>query len=428
MNVRLGVSDPSWEVVFSDKGSSLSLSYDGIPIDYFDEEGRLIGSYAGGRHYRRGLDNSLLCKHREPGGAQHVRGAVDGSEKRDIIGSAYSRAESVLKAVKDGNIGGLRSLDLNPVPYQAVERITERLELIISCTWDRLEADGQQFSKVFAPVGILPPDQYMALVVQLTSGCSYNRCTFCNFYPGRKFHVKNRDELREHVRRVIDFMGRSATLRRSLFISDGNALVIPQTDLIALIRVLEEFFTFPSPEQYQRERLENPTAMEGIYGFLDGFSTLKKSVDDYKRLASMHLRRVYIGVESGDNDLLKFLRKPGNAEGMVEAANTIKAGGVNVGIIIMVGVGGDRYQAQHIRATIETVNAMNLGDGDIVYLSDFVNHPGLTYETLAKEAGITDLVYDELVEQGRQMRAGFIWDDPVNPPKTAPYDIREFVY
>ena len=422
-------------IVFSDKGTSVSLSYDGVPIDYFDREGRLVGMFVDDHHFRRGLDNRLLEKFRIGNGRQRIRRDVLGSRKCDLVTAVYDRAQQVLDAVRDGAVSAFTPQGLGARIDQdgARANVLERLETIERWDWDRLVIDGERFRSIYAPVSILPPDQYLALVVQMTIGCSYNKCTFCDFYRDRPFSIKSTDELRIHITRLLEFFGESAWLRQSLFLLDGNALVIPQEKLLERLDVIGEFFEFTpvgitDPTARARWRREHPHGFDGMYAFLDAFSTLKKTVSDWERIRERAVRRVYLGLESGDDEVLQFIRKPGDRATMVDAARTIRAAGINVGVIAMIGVGGDRYAEQHMQNTIDAINDMELGEGDIVYLSDFVNHPGLPYERLAAEQKIADLDWQGLITQRDRIKHGLHFPDPKKPPKIAVYDIREMIY
>ena len=79
-------------------------------------------------------------------------------------------------------------------------------------------------------------------------------------------------------------------------------------------------------------------------------------------MAELGLKRVYIGLESGHDPLLEFVRKPGHAQDAIETVQTIKAAGINVGLIVMIGLGGDRFAAGHVADTIAVLNQMPLGD------------------------------------------------------------------
>ena len=96
-------------------------------------------------------------------------------------------------------------------------------------------------------------------------------------------------------------------------------------------------------------------------------------------------------------------------------------------MIVMIGPGGHFFSEQHTRGTIDAVREMALDSGDLLYLSEFVNHPGLKYEQLALEKGVRDLKNDEMLEQQETIRAALALRGS-DGPKIARYDIKEFVY
>jgi hypothetical protein len=105
---------------------------------------------------------------------------------------------------------------------------------------------------------------------------------------------------------------------------------------------------------------------------------------------------------------------------------TIKAAGINVGVIIMIGLGGDRFNDGHIADTAATLNAMRLGAGDLLYFSDLVERPNTAYPILATEQSIRPLTPIEMLEQRQSIRTQLIFGN--EQPKISSYDIREFVY
>ncbi len=170
-----------------------------------------------------------------------------------------------------------------------------------------------------------------------------------------------------------DYLGESILLRqRSIFLGAANALAVPMPRLLPLFEIMRERIRFPP---LQRGRGWG----EGVYAFLDAFTGTRKSVEDYRALAELGLKRVYIGLESGHDPLLEFVRKPGHAADAIETVQTIKAAGINVGLIVMIGLGGDRFAAGHVADTIAVLNQMPLGDGDLLYFSDLVEEPGTPY-------------------------------------------------
>jgi hypothetical protein len=356
----------------------------------FDLAGRLIGAFAGSVNYRRGLDNRVLSKWRGPDGTRQRRW-LTAEEARTFLTDAYGLAGRVAAANGDPRLAVLQGWD-----------------------WTALQTDAGRFAEVYRPVGILPPDQYLALVVQATEGCSYNQCTFCDFYRDRPFRVKSADELRAHIAAVRAFFGPAIGLRKSLFLADANALVVPMPRLRAWLDVIAE------------ARILSGAA--GIYSFMDAFDVQRKTADAWAELASLGLRRVYIGMETGDDGLLRWLHKPGTAADLTDAVYLLKRAGIAVSVIIMTGVGGERYAEAHVCGTITALNAMPLGAGDLVYFSPFVAQPGSEYDAIAATEHVRPLSDTAIAAQEVAIRAALRPHDPWHPPQFSRYDIREFIY
>jgi hypothetical protein len=370
------------------------------PSFTFDPLGRLHGAFIAGRNYRRSLDNRMLCKWSEPAGArrQRQRRWLAESEARSVIDAAYGLARQIIATAGDAPV----------VVREALKRLAQ---------WDAaaLAQDRLRFEAIYTPIGILPPDQYLALVLQATHGCSHNACTFCTFYRGIDFSIKSPEAFRSHVAAVIDFFGPALAMRRSIFLADANALVIPMPRLVALLDVLAE-------------SSHVATCNLPLFAFIDAFHVERKTVSDWSELSARGLRRVYIGMESGHDPLLDWLNKPGDATDVLDAVRTLKTAGLNVSVIVMVGVGGDRYAAGHVADTVALLNAMPLAAGDLIYFSDFVETPDAPYAGLADGAGIHALDFAGLRRQEAAIRSAFRPLDPDHPPQMSRYDIEEFVY
>jgi hypothetical protein len=365
----------------------INLLVGGVEPSYsFDRAGRLFGAFVGGRNYRRGLDNRVLEKWSEPGHGRQQRWLTP-AEAESFVTAAYRLAGEA--------------------------RGRPELAVLQGWDWSALQADAARFRQVYKPVSILPPDQYLSLVLQATEGCSYNRCTFCDFYRDRAFRIKGPDELRAHIAGVLDFFGPALGLRKSLFLADANALVAPMPRLRAWFDVIAETPALPKA---------------GIYSFIDAFNVGRKSLADWAELAGRGLKRVYIGLESGDDVLLRWLRKPGTAGDAIAAVNQLRAAGVRASVIVMMGVGGEQYAAAHVAGTVAALNAMGLAAGDIIYFSPYVDQPGSEYGRLAAEAGIRPLSQGEIADQEAAIRAEFRPADLSYSPQLSRYDIRQFIY
>lgn len=368
----------------------------------FDLEGRLFVAFLEGRTFQRGLDGRVLLKGRWPGGLRGERWCreCEAPERLDL----YRTVHALVREVWAAHLREAAS-----VIDADWERATVLLSRVLRWTPDRLEEERARFRSAYLPVGILPPDQYLAILLQATEGCSWNRCTFCPFYRGRPYRPKTVEEFGAHLRAVRRFLGEGVRLRRSLFMGQANALALPQRHLLHLFEMAREEF----PDQRE------------IHAFMDIF-TLRKESEHFRALHARGLRRVVIGLETGCEELLALIRKPGSATGALRAVRTLKEAGIEVGVVVLLGIGGERYFDDHVRDTVRAVNAMGLGEGDIVYFSPLVELPGVEYFEQAAALGIRRLRPDEVAAQETLIRDGLRFGGP--PPMLARYDVRGFVY
>jgi hypothetical protein len=398
-------------ITLSLKRGALTVALDENTVLVLDQSGRLWSFYTARHHFRRGLNGSVLAKWTQHGVRQrrHLR-----RSECDLI---LRRSSIILQQLRDRLTLAIeatpagRSADGTATSPAVAGEIHEILARGAVFDVTTARADVDQYHRVYKPIGILPPDQYLALVLQVTEGCSFNTCTFCSFYRDRPFRIKSPRELRAHIAAVRAFLGESMHMRRGIFLADANALVVPQTQMVKLLDVMNE-------------ELEKP---QEIMSFLDGFSGQKKSSEDFAALAKRGLRRVYVGLESGHDPLLKWVRKPGRAADAVTAVQHMKAGGANAGIIVMLGLGGERYAEGHVRDTVEVVSQMGLGRGDLLYFSEFVPY-GTLYSSLT-QIGAPDLLplsQPKMKAQREAIVANLCFGD--ERPRIASYDIREFVY
>ncbi len=394
-------------VTLSVKPNCLTVSVDGpaeSSVFSFDYAGRMWTALLDGISYRRGLDGRMIAKW-SIAGRQRDRRWLGQEDALKIEERARGTTADLYRAILDG-VAELREA-LPPEGHSVFQSA-------IAFDALRSRADAKQYHQVYKPVGILPPDQYMAVVLQATEGCSFNTCTFCTFYRDRSFRIRRPVEFRTHAQAVRDFLGAGLSLRRTVFLGDANALVIPMPVLVPLMDVVREVYDVDK--------------LGGMFAFLDGFSGERKSVSDYALLAGRGLKRVYIGMESGSDELLRFLHKPSKADEVVRSVRAMKAGGVAVGIIILLGAGGHAYAAAHVKDTIAALNQMPLDMDDIIYFSELVAEEGMDYSKAAYQAQLIPLTQPERIAQGEEIQASLCFDEQRGMPHISRYDIREFIY
>ena len=186
-----------------------------------------------------------------------------------------------------------------------------------------------------------PPSEAESLLLQVTVGCSWNRCTYCMMYRDAEqaFRVK---PMATVLADLAEAAGAAAPIRR-IFLCDGDALVLSTDKLATILEAV-------------RERLPSVRRV-GVYG--DARSILSKSVNELSRLRELGLGIVYHGVESGDDETLRRIDKGSTAADAVEAAARLREAGIRHSVIVMLGIGGVARSREHAEATADLLTAMD---------------------------------------------------------------------
>lgn len=176
-----------------------------------------------------------------------------------------------------------------------------------------------------------PPSEAESLILQVTIGCSHNKCTFCGSFKDKKFRVRSLEEVRRDVEEAKQY----ARYVTKVFIADGDALIIPQKMLVPILELVRD--AFPKLERI------------GVYG--NTKSILKKSVEELKVLKDLGVGIVYLGVESGDQVVLDRVCKGTLLDKTAEAAARVKEAGIILSVTVLLGLGGVERSAIHAEET-----------------------------------------------------------------------------
>ncbi len=199
---------------------------------------------------------------------------------------------------------------------------------------------------------IRPPSEAYSLLLQVTVGCSHNRCTFCETYKDKKFRIKSIEEIAEDIR--------EASLYRRVervFLCDGDALIIPQEKLKEILRMIKEQIR----------------GVERISTYGNAKSALKKSVEELRELRELGLSMVYLGVETGSEDLLREIHKGVTVAQTIEAGRRIKQAGMILSVTVILGLGGIERSQEH---ALETAKILTAIDPDYVGALTLMLIPG----------------------------------------------------
>ena len=202
-----------------------------------------------------------------------------------------------------------------------------------------------------------PPSEADSLILQVTVGCSYNRCTFCGAYQGKSFRIKRFEETQEDIDEASSY--RSQIQR--VFLADGDALAMPQRELL---RILE----------YVKLRL-NRVERVGIYA--NAKDILRKDVEELKALKNLGLGILYLGLESGNPEILKRIKKNGTVDQLVRAGRRVKESGILLSVTVLLGIGGVEKSQAHAADTGKVLSDM---DPDYVGALSLMVVPGTPIE------------------------------------------------
>lgn len=184
-----------------------------------------------------------------------------------------------------------------------------------------------------------PFSEANSYLLQCTVGCSHNQCTFCGMYKDKKYRERSLSEIMEDIAMAADHYGDL----EKVFLCDGDAIALETDMLLAILRKL--YATFPS--------------LRHVGSYVGPQSTLSKTMDELKTLRGAGLTKAYIGVETGDDELLKKIKKGVGYEQMLQAGQNLVAAGINLSAMVLLGLAGKgEASRRHALATAKICNEM----------------------------------------------------------------------
>ena len=182
-----------------------------------------------------------------------------------------------------------------------------------------------------------PPSEADSFILRVTRGCAHNSCTYCNMYRGVKFEKLSDEQIMRQI--AIAYSVDREGVRR-VFLADGDALVLPTERLLKILGTLKKYFP-------HLERVSSYAAPGDI---------LRKSLDELKQLKEAGLTLLYYGMESGDSQTLKDIRKGVDGEQSIEVGKRVRAAGMDLSIMIILGIAGVPGSERHALATAHAIN------------------------------------------------------------------------
>ncbi len=227
-----------------------------------------------------------------------------------------------------------------------------------------------------------PPSEAYSLIIQATLGCSHNTCAFCTMYREKRFYNRPLEDVIRDLREVAD-QGYADKADR-IFLADGDALIRKTDDLMA---ILEECYRdYPN--------------LERVTTYASPGSLLLKTEEELKTLRDNGLTMVYLGLESGSDEVLELMTKGFTSEQIVEGGLKAKRAGMKLSVTAIAGLGGKKLSKEHVVGTADALSKMN---PEYVGVLTLEVHEGTPLETWVKNGEFELLDSIEVLEETREL-------------------------
>ena len=198
-----------------------------------------------------------------------------------------------------------------------------------------VESDGMHYEGNC----IRPPSEAYSILLQVTVGCSHNKCTFCGTYKGERFRIKDDKIILSDILFASKYMKR----QDRVFLMDGDSLIIPQKRLLWILGQIREHLPW----------------VKRVGAYANAKSIKMKSPAELKTLRANGLGILYLGVESGDEVTLQKIRKGTNAENLIKMGRKVREADIKLSVTVLLGIAGKERSLEHARATGRLLSAMD---------------------------------------------------------------------
>lgn len=182
-----------------------------------------------------------------------------------------------------------------------------------------------------------PPSEARSLIFQVTLGCSFNECSFCDMYRSKQYSERPWDE----VKMEIDMMAKQLPNTTRVFLADGDALNLDAEYIVKIVKYIYE--KFPN--------------LERISCYAMPMNLLKKTPEELKKMHDAGLDMLYLGIESGSDSVLKKVTKGATSKTIIKSVNKAKDAGYVMSCMVILGLGGRKYSKDHVEGTAAVISA-----------------------------------------------------------------------
>jgi len=209
-----------------------------------------------------------------------------------------------------------------------------------------------------------PPSEANSLIFQVTLGCSFNECSFCDMYRSKEYSERTWDE----VKGEIDMMAKIMPDTQRVFLADGDAINLSTEYMVKILKYIREKFS----------------SIERISCYAMPMNLLKKTPEDLEELHDAGLNMLYLGIESGSDIVLKKVTKGATSKTIIKACNKAKDVGFKLSCMVILGLGGKKYSKEN---AIETGKVISASKPDFVGALTLYLENGIKDEFITKWGG-----------------------------------------
>ena len=209
-----------------------------------------------------------------------------------------------------------------------------------------------------------PPSEANSLIFQVTLGCSFNQCSFCDMYRSKEYSERTWDE----VKGEIDMMAKIMPETQRVFLADGDAINLSTEYMVKILKYIREKFS----------------SIERISCYAMPMNLLKKTPEDLQKLHDAGLNMLYLGIESGSDIVLRKVTKGATSKTIIKACNKAKDVGFKLSCMVILGLGGKKYSKEN---AIETGKVISASKPDFVGALTLYLENGIKDEFITKWGG-----------------------------------------
>lgn len=185
-----------------------------------------------------------------------------------------------------------------------------------------------------------PPSEADSLIIQAVIGCPHNRCAFCDMYKTKRFRARRMEEVLADLQKAREIHGPNL---RTIFLADGNAIVLKGRRLVEICERAYELFP----------------GLSRITTYGSAKLVVRKTPEELGRLKEAGLTRIHMGLESGDDETLRRIEKGASAEMVVRAGRMVMEAGMELSLYVMIGIAGTERWREHAEGSARVINEIS---------------------------------------------------------------------